>query len=100
MKQPKSVKDIAKNPGEPLAQIVPTEQVPLPPPFDDFNEEPKYAEISDEAREKYESDLDDTMVLSIPKPKDARRRRPSSRSSSPAWRSCSRRTTTGPSSSR
>jgi Fe-S oxidoreductase len=68
MKQPKSVKDIAKNPGEPLAQIVPTEQVPLPPPFDDFNEEPKYAEISDKAREKYVV-LDDTIAVNIEKPK-------------------------------
>ena len=33
MKQPDSVKDIAKNSGQPLASINPLEQVPLPPPF-------------------------------------------------------------------
>ena len=32
MKQPDSVKDMGKHPGEPLAQINQFEQIPLPPP--------------------------------------------------------------------
>ena len=40
MKQPDSLRDIAKNPGQPLAQINPLEQIPLPPPFDNLDEEP------------------------------------------------------------
>jgi len=68
MKQPNSVKDISKNPGQPLAQISVVDQIPLPPPFDDFNDEPAYAQISDEARKKYVV-LDDTIAVNIVKPK-------------------------------
>ncbi len=67
MKQPDSVKDIAKNPGQPLAQINPLEQIPLPPPFDKLDEEPPFAQLSDAAREKYVV-LDDTIAVNIPKP--------------------------------
>ena len=34
MKQPDSVKDMGRHPGEPLARINQFEQIPLPPPFD------------------------------------------------------------------
>ena len=40
MKQPNSVKDIAGNPGQPLASIQPPNQIPLPPPFDDVDLDP------------------------------------------------------------
>ena len=46
MKQPDSVKDIAKNPGQPMAQIDQFKQIPLPPPFDKIDEEPEFAQIS------------------------------------------------------
>jgi len=68
MKQPKSVKDIGKHSGEPLAQINPMEQIPLPPPFDKLEDEPEFPAISDDAREKYVV-LDDTIAVNIEKPK-------------------------------
>lgn len=68
MKQPDSVKDMGKHPGEPLAQINPLEQIPLPPPFDKLEEEPPFAQLSEEAREKYVV-LDDTIAVNIEKPK-------------------------------
>ena len=61
MKQPNSVKDMGKHPGEPLAQINHLEQIPLPPPFDKIDEEPEFAQLSDAAREKYVV-LDDTIA--------------------------------------
>ncbi len=67
MKEPRSVKDIAKNPGQPLAHIESTEQIPLPPPFDRIDEEPPIQPLSDAAREKYVV-LDDTVAVSIQKP--------------------------------
>ena len=67
MKQPDSLRDIAKNPGQPLAHIDPLEQIPLPPPFDKLDEEPPFAQLTDEAREKYVV-LDDTIAVNIPKP--------------------------------
>jgi len=68
MKQPNSVKDMGKRPGEPLAQINPLEQIPLPPPFDKLEDEPEFAQLSDSAREKYVV-LDDTIAVNIEKPK-------------------------------
>ena len=68
MKQPRSVTDIAANPGQPLAHIEGVEQVPLPPPFDNVDAEPVLKPLSDEARQKYEV-LDDTIAVNIEKPK-------------------------------
>jgi len=67
MKQPNSVKDLGRRPGEPLAQINQLEQIPLPPPFDKLDEEPVFGQLSDEAREKYVV-LDDTIAVNIEKP--------------------------------
>jgi Fe-S oxidoreductase len=67
MKEPRSLKDIAKTPGQPLAHIESIEQIPLPPPFDRIDEEPPIRPLSDAAREKYVV-LDDTVAVSIQKP--------------------------------
>jgi hypothetical protein len=67
MKQPDSVKDIAKYPGRPLAHIDPGDQIPLPPPFDSIEDDPPITPLSDEVREKYEV-LDDTIAVNIPRP--------------------------------
>jgi Fe-S oxidoreductase len=68
MKQPNSVKDIAGNPGQPLANIQPPNQIPLPPPFDDVDLDPPISELSDAAREKY-AVLDQTIAVNIERPK-------------------------------
>jgi Fe-S oxidoreductase len=67
MKQPDSVKDIARKAGQPLAQIAPVDQVPLPPPFDRIDEDPPIRPLSDAAREKY-AVLDDTIAVNIERP--------------------------------
>ncbi len=50
-----------------IAQIKPEDQKPLPPPFDDLDEEPFFEQLSEEARNKYAL-LDDTIVVKIPVP--------------------------------
>ena len=67
MKQPDSVKDIARHPGQPLAAIDQKDQIPLPPPFDTPEFDPPLKPLSDDAREKYVV-LDDTIAVNIPKP--------------------------------
>ncbi len=67
MKQPDSLKDISKYPGQPLAHIEPVDRRPLPPPFDKVDEEPAFAELSEKAREQYVV-LDDTIAVNLKKP--------------------------------
>ena len=67
MKQPRSVKDISKMAGQPLAHIDPVDQIPLPPPFDDVDLDPPIKPLTDAAREKYYV-LDDTIAVNIVKP--------------------------------
>ncbi len=67
MKQPDSVKDISKHPGQPLAQVKPMDLVPLPPPFDKLDEEPEFAQLSEKARQQYVV-LDDTIAVNIKNP--------------------------------
>ncbi|MCP4600470.1 MAG: (Fe-S)-binding protein [Proteobacteria bacterium] len=66
MKQPKSVKDISKGDG-PIAHIENEDQIPLPPPFDKLDEEPRIGPMKDEAKNKLVC-VDDTVVVNIPKP--------------------------------
>ena len=68
MKQPDSVKDIAKNAGQSLVHIQPQDQIPLPPPFDDPALDPPIPELSDEAKAKY-AVLDQTIAVNIERPK-------------------------------
>ncbi|MDJ0764902.1 MAG: (Fe-S)-binding protein [Myxococcota bacterium] len=66
MKQPNSVKDISKG-DAPLAQVAIEDQVPLPPPFDKLEDEPRIAPLTEKA--KGIVCLDDTIVINIPEPK-------------------------------
>ena len=53
-----------------LIEIRPEDQIPLPPPFDDLEEEPFLKRLSAEAEDKYVV-LDDTIALNLPKPESA-----------------------------
>lgn len=44
--------------------------MPMHAPLDDKSKEAAWTPLSDEAKEKYEASLDDTLLLNIPKPKD------------------------------
>ncbi len=63
------VKDIGKNPDQQLTHIDPQEMMPLPPPYDKIDEEPKWGEIKPEQKAEYESSLDDTIAVGFPRPK-------------------------------
>jgi Fe-S oxidoreductase len=67
MKNTLSVQDISKGDG-PLAHIENEDQIPLPPPFDKLDEEPRIEPLSAQIQEDYVC-LDDTLVVKIPKPK-------------------------------
>jgi Fe-S oxidoreductase len=66
MKQPNDFCDMCHGDG-PVAQVLPEDQIPLPPPFDKIDEEPPMGELSKEARDKF-IQLDDTIAVGIPKP--------------------------------
>jgi Fe-S oxidoreductase len=63
------IEDISK-PSAKLSELRKEDFKPLPPPFDKPEATPDFAPLSDAAREKYESSLDDTIAISLPKPKD------------------------------
>ena len=66
MKQPKSIEEFSRG-DQPLAHVVNEDQIPLPPPFDKLEDEPRIPPLSDEVRARAEC-LDDTIVVNIPKP--------------------------------
>lgn len=59
--------DISQDGGL-LADISIEDQIPLPPPFDKLSDEPAHTPLTDAAKEKYESDLDMTIAVNIPRP--------------------------------
>jgi Fe-S oxidoreductase len=62
------VEDISK-PSEKLSELRKEDFKPLPEPFDKPESTPDFKPLSDKAKEQYESSLDDTIAVSIPKPK-------------------------------
>ncbi len=69
MKNRIKVEDISK-PSEKLSQLHKEDFMPLPAPFDTPESTPDFAPLGEKAREQYEASLDDTLAVSIPKPKD------------------------------
>ena len=63
------VEDISKPMNPQLGHVDPAECKPLPPPLDNPENIPAWPPLSDKARETYECTLDDTVAVSIPKPK-------------------------------
>ncbi|NOZ87337.1 MAG: (Fe-S)-binding protein [Deltaproteobacteria bacterium] len=63
------VEDFSKD-SDRLLELTNDDLMPLPEPLDDkAKSEPPWKPLSDSAKEKYESDLDNTLLLNIPKPK-------------------------------
>ncbi len=69
MKKRVKIEDISK-PSLKLTELRKEDFKPLPPPLDDPESAPDFPPLSDKACEQYEASLDDTLVISIPKPKD------------------------------
>ncbi|MCU0727615.1 MAG: (Fe-S)-binding protein [Planctomycetes bacterium] len=57
-------------PAETLSETKKEELVPLPAPYDTPESTPDFKPLDAAAKERYESDLDGTIAISIPKPKD------------------------------
>ena len=55
-------------PSEQLGHVDPREILPLPPPYEDWEEQP-WTPLSEAARRDKEASLDDTMAVSLPRPK-------------------------------
>jgi len=62
------ISDISK-PSKQLSHVDPASLPVLPPPYDNPENIPEWKPLTDKAREECEGSLDDTIVLSLPKPK-------------------------------
>ncbi len=69
MKKRVPIEDIAK-PSSKLSALNKEDFKPLPPPFDRPESTPEFACLREKATEDYECSLDDTIAVSLPKPKD------------------------------
>ncbi len=68
MKNRVKIEDISK-PSEKLTHLDLDDLMPLPPPYDKIEDQPGWKALSDSAIENLETSLDDTIAVSIPKPK-------------------------------
>ncbi|MEW5994978.1 MAG: (Fe-S)-binding protein, partial [Candidatus Zixiibacteriota bacterium] len=55
--------------GNQLVELDPSRFLPLPPPYDQLDLQPKIRPLSDSQKEKYECGLDGITAAMIPKPK-------------------------------
>jgi len=62
------VNDISKECDQ-VSHVEPADLPPLPDPYNRPDNVPDWKPLTDKARESYVSDLDDTIALSLPKPK-------------------------------
>ena len=62
------VEDIS-NPDIQLSHVEPSDLPPLPGPYSDPQNIPEWKPLSDKAKEDFVASLDDTIALSLPKPK-------------------------------
>lgn len=65
-----TLKDFANKPGQ-LVDLNEAEFLPLPPPYDKWDEEPKIKPLSDEKKAQVECDLDGISAFKFPRPKTA-----------------------------
>ena len=69
MKQRLKVEDVSK-PSDRLSHVDPKDQPPMLGPYGDSDSVPEWKPLTDKAKEQFESTLDDTIALSLPKPKN------------------------------
>lgn len=68
MTRPETPGDLAREDRAPLVELAPTDLMPLPPPLDDPSRLRPLSPLSPQVRERFETTLDDTCAVSIPKP--------------------------------
>ncbi|MHC4605995.1 MAG: (Fe-S)-binding protein [Planctomycetota bacterium] len=64
------IRDMGRPGDEPLTEIDPQKLVPLPPPYDKPEEQPKWKEIKPKVKESLVCNLDGVIACSLPRPKD------------------------------
>ncbi|MFC1520995.1 (Fe-S)-binding protein [Elusimicrobiota bacterium] len=64
------IEDFGKHENEQLTSVDIKELVPLPPPYDKIDDQPKWKEIKPENKEEMVCNLDGVVACSLPKPKD------------------------------
>ena len=69
MKPPIQLEDMSRPDRLPLAHVENSDLMRLPAPLDDPAAEHAWKELTQQAREKYECGLDDTIALNLPQPK-------------------------------
>ena len=62
------LKDVSRRDREPLIHLEPDALTPLPAPLDDPARRHAWPPLSDQARARYETGLDDTCAVSVPQP--------------------------------
>jgi Fe-S oxidoreductase len=62
-----NIKDFCSRPGQ-LVKLDTSKFLPLPPPYDRIDDDLKIKPLSDEAAQKYESDLDGVIAVKFPRP--------------------------------
>jgi Fe-S oxidoreductase len=69
---PKSLKveDFGKRQGEQLTNVDIVDLVPLPPPYDEIDNQPEWKEIKSEQKENIVCNLDGVVACSLPQPKN------------------------------
>ena len=68
------VEDIGRHPDEPLSPVKLEDLVPLPPPYDTFDEEAEWKEITAKTREGLVCNLDGVVASPLPRPASEERR--------------------------
>jgi Fe-S oxidoreductase len=70
-----TIKDFCRRTGQ-LVELDQSQFLPLPPPYDKLELEPRMRSLSEEARKKYECDLDGVAAFKFPRPQtDEEKRR-------------------------
>ncbi|MHC4274207.1 MAG: (Fe-S)-binding protein, partial [Planctomycetota bacterium] len=64
------VEDIGKRPDQPLSPVRLEDLVPLPPPYDKFDEETEWKEIKESSRDGMVCNLDGTVASPLPRPQN------------------------------
>jgi len=65
--QKTTIRDFCRKTGQ-LVELDNSKFLPLPPPYDQLDLQPKFKPLSVDARTKYESDLDGVSALKFPRP--------------------------------
>jgi Fe-S oxidoreductase len=67
--------DLGKYPGQQLFELDQSGFLPLPPPYDKLELEPKIKELTDDQKKRYECDLDGISAVMIPRPETEEEKR-------------------------